>query len=77
MAAAQLFEAASRALGDLDAAFAAGDFRGLLDWLRTNIHAHGARYTAPELIERATGRPLAADDLVDYLETTTEDAYPV
>ncbi len=76
MAAAQLFSAASRDLGDLDAAFAAGDFHPLLDWLRTNIHVHGARFGAPELIERATGQPLTADHLVDYLKETTERAYP-
>ncbi len=40
--AAQFFEAARRDLGDLDAMFARGEFRPLLDWLRRNIHAHGS-----------------------------------
>ena len=59
MAAAQLFAAAERALGDLEAAFAAGEFAPLLAWLRRNVHAHASRYQAPELIERATGKSRA------------------
>jgi carboxypeptidase Taq len=55
--AAQLFEAAERTVGPLEEAFAAGDFAALRDWLRENIHRHGKRYRAPELIERVTGNP--------------------
>lgn len=75
MAAAQLFAAAARELGDLEAAFARGEFQPLLAWLRQNIHRHGSRYCARELIERATGRPLAPDDLLAYLRGTTEEVY--
>ncbi len=77
LAAAQLFAAAGRELGDLEEAFARGELRPLLDWLRQNIHRHGSRYTAGELIERATGRPLAADDLLAYLRQTTAEVYGV
>ncbi|MCP3964682.1 MAG: carboxypeptidase M32 [bacterium] len=77
MAAAQLFAAAGRDLGDLEAMFAAGEFQPLLDWLRENVHRHGSRWQAPELIERATGSPLAADDLLAYLRQTTEEVYGV
>jgi len=55
--AAQLFEAAERAIGPLDEAFAAGDFRKLREWLGENIHRHGKRYPAPALIEKVTGIP--------------------
>jgi carboxypeptidase Taq len=55
MYAAQLFDAAERAVGPLDEAFAAGDFRRLRDWLGENVHRHGQRYTVAALIERATG----------------------
>ncbi len=75
MAAAQLFAAAERDLGDLEAAFAAGEFAPLLAWLRQHVHAHGSRYQAPELIERATGKPLAADDLLAYLRKTAHEVY--
>lgn len=75
MAAAQLFAAAERDLGDLEAAFAAGELAPLLTWLRQHVHCHASRYQAPELIERATGKPLAADDLLVYLRQTTEEVY--
>ena len=55
MYAAQLFDAAERAVGPLDEAFAAGDFRTLRDWLGEHVHRHGQRYAVATLIERATG----------------------
>jgi carboxypeptidase Taq len=65
--AAQFFEQANRDLGDLNAQFRGGAFRPLLDWLRANIHAHGRRYSAAELAERVTGRPLSHDALMRHL----------
>jgi len=53
--ASQLFDAAERAAGPLEEAFAAGDFRSLRNWLGEHIHRHGRRYPAAALIERATG----------------------
>jgi carboxypeptidase Taq len=53
--AAQLFAAAERALGPLDASFATGDFRTLRGWLGEHVHRHGQRYSVATLIERATG----------------------
>ncbi|WP_417642369.1 carboxypeptidase M32 [Enterobacter kobei] len=58
MYAAQLFHAARKALPDLDAAIAAGDFSALFDWLRQNIWQHGSRFTTAQLIENATGEAL-------------------
>jgi carboxypeptidase Taq len=53
--AAQLFAAAERALGPLDDAFAAGEFRTLTRWLGEQVYRHGRRYTASALIARVTG----------------------
>jgi carboxypeptidase Taq len=53
--AAQLFDAAERAVGPLEDAFAAGDFRSLRDWLGEHVHRHGQRYAVASIIERATG----------------------
>ena len=53
--AAQLFEAAERAVGPLEESFAAGDFSALRNWLGENVHRHGKRYPAAKLIERVTG----------------------
>lgn len=60
MTAAQLFDAACRAEPDTLPAIARGDFTPLVGWLRTAIHAHGARYETDDLLVRATGRPLDA-----------------
>ena len=53
--AAQIFEAANREVGSIDDAFAAGNFSGLREWLRENIHRHGMRYKSGEIISRITG----------------------
>lgn len=55
--AAQLYDRAERDLGDLEGAFAEGDFSGLLGWLRERVHRQGQRWSAAELVERATGAP--------------------
>jgi carboxypeptidase Taq len=55
--AAQLFDAAERAIGPLEDAFAAGDFGALREWLGENIHRHGKRYSPAALVERVTGNP--------------------
>ena len=52
---AQLFEAAERAIGPLEDSFATGEFRPLREWLGENIHRHGKRYVAAELVKKVTG----------------------
>ena len=68
MYAAQLFEAAGKVLGDLNEQFSQGEFRPLLRWLRTNIHEHGQRYSAGELIQRISGKPLSDEPLMKHLQ---------
>jgi len=66
--AAQLFEAAARDLGDLQAQFRKGAFAPLLEWLREKVHRQGQRYPAKELIERITGAPPSAEPLLNYFQ---------
>lgn len=70
--AAQFFEQARQDLGDLDAQFARGEFAPLLGWLRKNIHTHGERYRAGELVKRITGKPLSAEPLMRHLRSKAE-----
>jgi carboxypeptidase Taq len=70
--AAQLYAAAERELGSIDAAFAQGDFHPLLAWLRHHIHRHGQSHRAPELIARATGAPPSAAPLLAHLARKLE-----
>ncbi|HSD68758.1 MAG TPA: carboxypeptidase M32, partial [Woeseiaceae bacterium] len=46
---------------DLDASLAAGDLQALTAWLRQNVHQHGCRMTAEEILTKATGRELDAE----------------
>ena len=75
--AAQLMEAARRDVTGLTDGFAAGNFLPLLHWLHRHIHRHGQRYTAAELVEMATGRPLDASALMTHLKAKAERFYGV
>lgn len=71
--AAQWMETIQKTLGELDPLHRRGDFRPLLDWLRTNVHQHGKRYTPSQLVERVSGRPLSAIPFVQYLTKKLSD----
>ena len=75
--AAQLYARARADLGNTDAAFAKGDFAGLLDWLRDRIHRQGSRYPAPVLIEKVTGSPPDHRPLVAALQGKFKEIYGV
>ncbi|HWC90652.1 MAG TPA: carboxypeptidase M32, partial [Pirellulales bacterium] len=64
---AQFFEQADADLDGLAAQFSRGEFEPLKKWLAENIHQHGQRYTAAELIERVTGKPLSHEPLMRHL----------
>ncbi len=68
MYAAQLFAAAKRELGDLEAMFARGEFAPLLSWLRAHIHEPGQTYWPRDLITKATGEAPSPEPLIRYLE---------
>ncbi len=73
--AAQFFDQAKIDLPDLFDRLARNDQRSLLDWLRTNIHAHGRRFRAGELVERVTGKPLTIEPFVNYVTEKFSDIY--
>jgi carboxypeptidase Taq len=77
LGAAQLFASAKDSLGDLDAAFESGEYRPLLDWLRANVHRHGMRHKPADLVRRATGADLDADDFMSSLEAKYAPLYGV
>ncbi len=58
MAAAQLFDAATRANPAIVPCIGRGDFRPLLTWLAENVHGLGSKLSTRDLIARATGKPL-------------------
>lgn len=40
----------------------------ILQWLRTQIHAHGCRYEPADMVLKITGKPLSAEPFIKYLE---------
>jgi carboxypeptidase Taq len=73
--AAQFFEAASKSMPGLEEGIARGEFKPLLAWLNTNIHAHGRRYLPGELCERVTGKPLSSEPYLAYLKGKLSPLY--
>ena len=68
MYAAQWFAAMRRAVPDLDARIANGDFKALFDWLREHIWSQGSRWTTTELVQRASGEVLNTRHFRAHLE---------
>jgi carboxypeptidase Taq len=54
---------------------ASGKFNDILGWLRINLHAHGRKYTASELVKKITRRPLDASYFLEYLGKKFGDIY--
>jgi carboxypeptidase Taq len=66
--AGQLYESLRAERPELDEEIAAGQFSGLFDWLRSNVHSVAATVGMPELIRNATGKPLSAAAWLRYIE---------
>jgi len=72
---AQFFAKALEDMPDLYEQFERGELLKLREWLRVNIHQHGTRYRAPELLKRVTGQELSYKPLVDYMYAKYSDIY--
>jgi carboxypeptidase Taq len=73
--AGQLWEKIQRDLPDLPAQIAAGDLRGLREWLRENVHRHGGKFSSRELLERVVNEPIAVGPFVRHLKAKLSDVY--
>jgi carboxypeptidase Taq len=62
---------------DLDAHIAAGELAPLREWLRENVHRHGAKYPTSELLQRVVGGPIAVAPFVSYLKEKLGDVYRI
>lgn len=65
--ASQFFEAADAELGALERRIELGQFDLLKKWLTHKLHRQGQRYSASELCERVTGKPLSHEPLMRHL----------
>lgn len=63
---AQFFEAFEKEHPDWESRM--NDLSFMKEWLNTNIHCHGRRYSGRELVKRVTGKKFSAAPFVAYLE---------
>jgi carboxypeptidase Taq len=73
--AGQLWQALRGALPDLDEQVESGELAPLREWLRENVHRHGHKFTAPEIVERVTGGPIEVGPYISYLNAKFEQIY--
>lgn len=73
--AAQLWEALTAAVPDLDEQVAAGEYGTIRDWLREHVHRYGRTVEPTELLERATGQALDPEPLLRQLRTKYAGLY--
>ncbi|MBV9917922.1 MAG: carboxypeptidase M32 [Solirubrobacterales bacterium] len=75
--AGQLWERVHLDVPDLDAAIGRGELAPLREWLREQVHRHGSKFSAPELLERVVGDPIAVAPFVRYLKAKLSDVYRI
>lgn len=73
----QLFEQAVHDVPSLPQQIEQGEFGGLLQWLRTNLHQHGRKFTLDELAKKITGRPLQTDPFLQHLKRKYGEIYNI
>jgi carboxypeptidase Taq len=73
--AGQLWQRAHDDLPELEQELAAGKLGPLREWLRENVHRHGAKFGGNELVQRVVGAPISVEPFVSYLKDKLSDVY--
>ena len=73
----QLWERINEDIPDLSDQIRNGEFSELLDWLRENIHRHGAKFEPQELVKRVTGSKIDPEPYINYLRTKYGEIYGI
>ena len=73
--AAQLYAAAIADDPSIPSKIAKGEFRVLLDWMRSHIHVHGSKLRPADLITQATGKEPSSDAFIQYLTSKYTKIY--
>lgn len=71
----QFYAAAKRAHPNIEEEISRGEFGTLHQWLKENIYQHGKKYTADELVRRATGQSISIDPYMEYLTNKYTELY--
>jgi carboxypeptidase Taq len=73
--AAQFYQSALKAHPEIPSEISKGKFDTLRGWLTENIYQHGSKYTAAELLKRATGNDLTVEPYINYLRGKYGELY--
>lgn len=71
----QFYEQAKQELGNLDEQIAQGQLLELRRWLEQKIHRWGRMFTPDHLVQRVTGKSLAPEPFLAYLEQKFGELY--
>jgi carboxypeptidase Taq len=72
---ALFYEQALRAHPEIPVEIERGEFGSLRGWLTEHVYRHGRKFTADQLVERVTGRPLTIEPYVRYLKGKFGELY--
>jgi carboxypeptidase Taq len=72
---AQIWQRVKTELPDIEQSFAKGEFLGLREWLRENLHQHGRKFTAKETVELVAGGPLDPEPFIVYVTGKIDELY--
>jgi Zn-dependent carboxypeptidase len=72
---AQLWEKIQFDLPNIESQIEAGQFAELLNWLRQNIHRHGAKFEPQVLVKRVTGSTITPEPYMRYLTKKYSEIY--
>lgn len=71
----QLFDQLTKDIHGVDNLVATGDFGDIREWLRINIHQHGRKLKADQLLKEVTGTGLSADSWLSYASAKYSKLY--
>jgi len=71
----QLWQVIKRDIPDLETQIEKGDFSKLLNWLRTHVHHHGAKFEPQDLVQRVTGSKIDPQTYINYLREKYSEIY--
>jgi carboxypeptidase Taq len=72
---AQFYAAAVSENQQIEQEIRLGKFESLHRWLIDHVYKHGRKYTAQELVAKATGRPMTIEPYIKYLKNKYGELY--
>ena len=73
--AAQIYEAIEKDFPEIEKDIEKGNYSEILLWLRKNIHYHGRKLLAEDIIKNITGSGLNVDCYLNYLNNKYQEIY--